>query len=178
MDKSINKRYEIEKDWITDAGMRAIVIITLYDDGNRRHRCGYVGVTKDHPAYKVGYSDPLLEYISQEQVDNTTIGEKSSILILTATCNSEDEFNKVRRSLDILIDCHGGLTYSSSIENGSYPVESDLWWFGFDCAHYLDTPITPSKYDLEYDRIEGTAKTLNFCIKQCESIAKQLKEIK
>ena len=36
------------------------------------------------------------------------------------------------------ISCHGGLTYSSSTENSIYPVNSNLWWFGFDCIHYYD----------------------------------------
>ena len=36
-------------------------------------------------------------------------------------------------------DCHGGLTYSSEIENLNYPIKSDLWWFGFDCGHCDDT---------------------------------------
>lgn len=34
------------------------------------------------------------------------------------------------------IDVHGGLTYAG---NGNYPVESDLWWIGFDCAHIGDS---------------------------------------
>ena len=35
-------------------------------------------------------------------------------------------------------DCHGGLTFSSRSIGEKYPIESDLWWFGFDCAHYGD----------------------------------------
>ena len=35
-------------------------------------------------------------------------------------------------------DCHGGLTFSSRSMGEKYPIESDLWWFGFDCAHYGD----------------------------------------
>lgn len=36
--------------------------------------------------------------------------------------------------------CHGGLTYSGGGENSSYPISSDLWWFGFDCSHCEDEP--------------------------------------
>ncbi len=25
-------------------------------------------------------------------------------------------------------------------ENSSYPISSDLWWFGFDCSHCEDEP--------------------------------------
>ena len=45
-------------------------------------------------------------------------------------------------------DCHGGITYSSSEENSDYPVESDLWWFGFDCAHLGDG----KDLDLAYEK--------------------------
>lgn len=31
---------------------------------------------------------------------------------------------------------HGGLTYAGI--SSDYPVESNLWWLGFDCAHYGD----------------------------------------
>jgi hypothetical protein len=36
---------------------------------------------------------------------------------------------------EIDIDVHGGLTYAG---DDNYPVESDLWWIGFDCAHSGD----------------------------------------
>ena len=45
---------------------------------------------------------------------------------------------------EIDFDCHGGLTYSGGGSNSEYPIESDLWWFGFDCAHYMDS----SDYEL------------------------------
>ncbi|MCM1500769.1 MAG: hypothetical protein NC124_20110, partial [Clostridium sp.] len=35
-------------------------------------------------------------------------------------------------------DVHGGITYSGGGKNSKYPVESDLYWFGFDCGHYYD----------------------------------------
>ena len=35
-------------------------------------------------------------------------------------------------------DCHGGITFSSRNVDEKYPIDSDLWWFGFDCAHYRD----------------------------------------
>ena len=38
------------------------------------------------------------------------------------------------------IDVHGGLTYSN--KNAGYPDpdnKDNIWWFGFDCAHYNDT---------------------------------------
>lgn len=42
----------------------------------------------------------------------------------------DDVYNKIDA------DVHGGLTYAGG--SSDYPVESDLWWIGFDCAHYMD----------------------------------------
>ena len=55
------------------------------------HRCGYVGIPKDHELYGKHYNN-------------------------------------------ILLDCHGGLTYSGD----GYPLDDDLWYIGFDCAHWGD----------------------------------------
>ena len=53
------------------------------------------------------------------------------------------------------IDVHGGITYNNIYNGKGYCI-------GFDCAHYQDT-------------IED--QTLEYCINECESLAKQLKEI-
>ena len=50
---------------------------------------------------------------------------------------------------------HGGITYNDFYDGKNYCI-------GFDCAHYQDT---------------FEAQTLEYCIQQCESLAKQLKEI-
>ena len=39
-----------------------------------------------------------------------------------------------------VLPCHGGLSYSSKNFKSNYPIESDLWWFGFDCMHFEDDP--------------------------------------
>jgi len=46
----MERGYIIEKDWITNNGLRAVVLILL-ENGRRLHRCGYVGVPEDHPLY-------------------------------------------------------------------------------------------------------------------------------
>lgn len=159
----------IEKDWITQAGYRAVVLIVCDESGCKIHRCGYVGVSQGHSLYGRGYGDPLPE-ITQEQVDSVELGDKSPILIFTATVNSDSE-SKMRRSLDILIECHGGLTYAAGSE--TYPVSSDLWWFGFDCAHYNDQPI---EHGFRWLHHEGQVRDLPFVEAECESIARQIKE--
>lgn len=43
--------FNVEKDWTTEAGLRAVVIMT-----DRGHRCGYVAIPKEHRLYGVDYS--------------------------------------------------------------------------------------------------------------------------
>ena len=46
-----------------------------------------------------------------------------------------------------------------------YIVESDLWWFGFDCAHYGDG----KDLDLAYELFPEFRQSIS-AIKQCESM--------
>jgi len=43
--------FEIERDWTTSAGLRAIVVI-----GGLGFRCGYVGIPPGHPLHGVDYA--------------------------------------------------------------------------------------------------------------------------
>ena len=71
-----------------------------------------------------------------------------------------------------VIDVHGGLTYAG---DGDCPVPSKLWWFGYDCGHYGDAP-EPGSLMARYT-LSGVHRTLDFCIEQCESLARQLAEV-
>lgn len=80
-------------------------------------------------------------------------------------------YNKECGEIDI--DVHGGLTYSNETT------------FGFDCAHFgdaKDESIMSEKYKKLYADFpplfnEGTVKTLEFCIAECEHMAKQFKDV-
>jgi hypothetical protein len=154
--------YIVEKDWTTQAGLRAVVVV-------HRHRCGYVEVLANHPGFGKTY-DEQLDCITQEQAASVCIGQKSSILLLTASCSADNE-NAIRRSLDIIIDVHGGLTYAGAGIDSDYPVPSKGWWFGFDCAHYGDAPVEDPE---GWYRGKGIIRSLEFCEAQCESMAEQL----
>ena len=86
------------------------------------------------------------------------------------------------------INVHGGLTYAGC--NDSYPAPSDgLWWLGYDCAHWGDVR-DPSLMTPDYKELHdkglftsalddyGVVRSLDYCIEQCESLAKQLKDLK
>ena len=159
--------FEIERDWTTQAGLRAVVVINK--SGERRtHRCGYVGIPKTHPLFGVSYHAQA-DCLSAEMVENQTVGKKSPILALTAMCGADTE-NSIRRSPDVAFDVHGGLTYSG--ESGEYPAKAeDLWWYGFDCRHYGDGEIEPDPY---YAFHEGPVRDLDYVSAECESLAQQL----
>lgn len=106
----------LEKDWVTAAGLRAVVI--RQRGGLMYHRCGYVGAAR-------------------EWLYGGEIGEWGW------------------DSLSV----HGGVTYSDGGPGSTHPVTSDLWWLGFDTAHGYETPAQT---------------TLEFCVRECESLATQL----
>ena len=141
------KRFVVESDFIHKE-LRCVVVFTRMG-----HRCGYVGVPKEHILYGKSYSDIL-----------------------------ED------------LDVHGGITYSEG--NNNYPVITNdkLWWFGFDLAHYMDgkdldlalkyelldesTYLKLKEIENMYPISETTVKSLDYCINECKSLAKQLSEVK
>ena len=149
-------RYTIEKDWTTVAGFRAVVLM-----GSLGHRCGYVGVPPGHPLHGIEYSSPCAAL--QEVSDEEGIGQRGIIPLVIAACNPDRML-----APDVVFDVHGGITYSGE---GDYPVPSDLWWFGFDCAHHGDAPDLGSR---RYGDCGGVHRSLEYCEQQCESLAEQL----
>ena len=142
--------------------------------GERLHRCGYVGVDKSHPLFGVMY-DQQTDKITREMVDRMTIGKRGAMIAITANVRADDD-QSLRRSPDILLDVHGGITFSSGNKsfNQYYPVKSDLWWFGFDCGHCDDGIIEPSKIDIEWNLYKGEVRSLEYVEAECESLASQL----
>lgn len=85
--------------------------------------------------------------------------------------------------------CHGGLTYAGGGVNSSYPISSDLWWFGFDCTHWGDADDWNSTFKAfseqservaEYKAIRslcplgGKIRTTEYVENECKSLAEQL----
>lgn len=116
--------------------------------------CGYVGVPPSHPFYGKQYGHDAVEEIS----------------------------------------VHGGLTFSDSCakdekEHGVCHIPDpgepeDIWWFGFDCAHFMDyvpgvhanrelRRIKPSYAEYEYDSYRNVAYVQG----EVASLAKQLKDV-
>jgi len=163
----------IEKDWVSN-DLRCVVIAAPMG-----HRCGYVGVDEKHILFKCEYDSVVpKELIGKwESVKKGDTGKRGIVDILC--CDMENP------RVGILFDVHGGITYSGGGDKSSYPVDSDLWWFGYDCAHLGDGKDF-SIMDERYKEFEeqypipsnrGPIRTLDYCITECESLAKQLSEV-
>ena len=165
--------YDVEQVWTTAAGFRAAVVM-----GARGHRCGYVGLPAGHPLHGVNYNDSV-PGLNKAALDGPG-GKRGIIPVLLADTDNP--------SLDVLIDVHGSLTYSREGSKG-YPVASrGLWWFGFDCSHYNDLPspewlaTAPPLMQRLYDEMgciapERVHRSLEYCVRECESLAQQLATI-
>lgn len=165
--------YIVEREF-EHAGYKCVVTF-----GDMGHRCGYVGIPKEHPLYGKNYSDYL--DIKKEDIEGR---EVSGIIPLFCACLDKDE----RVKIDVYFQCHGGITYSGGGEQSEYPIASDLWRFGFDCAHAGDgkdfyTLMEKFPQNQDYIRqmmryqIRGeTVRSLEYVADECKNLAEQLKE--
>lgn len=80
-------------------------------------------------------------------------------------------------------DVHGGLTYADRCNEHlcHIPQEgmpSDVWWLGFDTAHFMDMDIVPGM--LQFDEVRsllpGTYKDLAYVTVETQRLAEQLAE--
>ena len=158
------EKYLVEKDWIY-RDLRCVVIMT-----SMGHRCGYVGLSKTHFLYGVEYNEEIK--ISEEAKENFKKSDIGKRGILSIFC-----FDGETITPGVFFNVHGGITYAAG--SGDYPVKSDLWWFGFDCAHAGDAKDLSilsediKEIELKYP-LGGELRTLEYCIYECESLADQL----
>lgn len=146
--------YKILKQWITKAGYIAVVIQAsmgyIKDTRLKGHNNGYIGIPNTHPLYGKSYSEHC--HCFNAKGIKGTIKEKE---IAAAMCWDGNE-----KSMDMMFDVHGGITYTGN--DSEYPIKSNLHWIGFDCSHLGDNLINCN---------------LDFCIKECERLAEQIKEV-
>jgi hypothetical protein len=164
----------IESDFMYK-GYRCVT--TFMDNG---YRCGYVGLEKTHPLYGKDMSDAIK--VKFADIFDQSFGKRSPILMLKFMAIEPDE----PISLDFYFDVHGGITYADG--NGNHPVESDLWWLGFDCGHAGDArdietlkilwPDTErTQYlmnDLTFE--DDVVRTKEYVQEECKSLVDQIIE--
>ena len=122
--------------------------------------------------------------INKSELDDEPIGKRGIIPLLMA---SWDEDERVR--MDAYFNVHGGLTYSG--DRADYPVESNLWWLGFDCAHcydrydwdtaeryWGDNPQIQRRINLLADLgSSGEIRTQEYVENECRSLVDQIIEL-
>lgn len=163
--------YIVESDFEHE-GCRCVVI------GQRAgHRCGYVGINKTNLLYKSDYGKKN-KFLKMSDLEDESIGKRGLIPLLRMSVDEDKECV----SPDCYFNVHGGITYDGGGENSKYPVESNLWWFGFDCAHWGDSNDINLMDDAHkkiyendlYFRNNGAIRTKEYCIDECKSFAEQL----
>jgi hypothetical protein len=172
-----NDRYIVEREF-EHAGYKCVVVFTRMG-----HRCGYVGIPKEHPLYEKGYDEHL-------EIKKSDLGDREvkGVFPLLLACLDKDE----RIRIDAYFQCHGGITFADGGENSNYPIESDLWWFGFDCGHAgdkADLSYAIEKFPKQAEQlkmqkqindmypIEGDIiRTEEYVAEECKKLAEQLKE--
>lgn len=154
--------FTIEKDWITNAGYQAVVI--MYE-GNH---CGYVGLPTTHPLHGKKYSE-VCEHLAFPS--NEPFSKRGILSVICAQGEAR---------IDAVFDVHGSITYSNS---GDFPIkDSKLWWFGFDCNHYFDakSPEWLAEQQRTLPQLslrsvaDGVFRDLDYCVAECESLAQQM----
>lgn len=119
------------------------------------HLCGYVAVRRSHPAYGLDYYQ----------------------------WSETDDLSPTQRALND-VTVHGGLTYADACDGDPVrgichipaPGDSDdVWWFGFDCAHYMDRQPGHVDYAHLLPRDGGEVyRTVDYVRSECISLAAQL----
>lgn len=108
------------------------------------YRCGYVGIPEGHPLYGKKEDVKLNMTIREMAEKETEVNKRNSVSTLLLEMADEDELVE----LGAYFNVHGGITYCSGGHDSKHPIESDLWWFGFDCGHCCDAPDIEKMEDL------------------------------
>ena len=154
--------FDVEKQWVTDAGYKAVCIL-IHD----MHRCGYVGIPKDHPLYGKDYGDNcecLIEPMKKLMNSDEPI-DKRGVIPLVCAAGSD------KVCMDIFFDVHGSITYCGGLDD--YPIKNPdkLWFVGFDCGHSGDGSLSSHAF------FGGDIRSMEYVVQECESLARQLFDV-
>lgn len=175
----VTMKYYVVEEQFKHLGLDCVVVMQ-----SAGHRCGYVGLQRDHPLYGKDYTNYL--DITKDEIADKEI--RGTFALLGAILDKDK-----RVKIEAYFDVHGGITYADGGRGSTYPIESDRWWFGFDCAHFDDAPdfdsarklFAGNKDDLQQlDNFEKASsmfpshscsvRSLDYVCKECISLAEQL----
>lgn len=167
--------HTIERDWITEAGLRAICTVILHHGTEvPSHRCGYICLPAGHPLHGKDSTDKCDSLGAMlERLKSTPMAEIEhlhSFPRMLAMLGGPAEPRP-----DFVFSVHGGITYSSSKAGDDYPLKTDDgWWYGFDCNHCDDGYIKPNPWFSSLLNERGVPRTHEYVVAECESLASQL----
>jgi hypothetical protein len=90
---------------------------------------------------------------------------------------------------NVAVNCHGGLTFANKCSPSENPARGichvaedaandNVWWLGFDCAHYLDiSPAYESHGGSGFLFSEGSYKDFDYVRQEVEYLARQLRDM-
>jgi len=142
--------YKVEKEWITKSGLKAVVLLV---HPSMPHRCGYVGIPKEHKFYGIDYSNIESDIYVHGGLTYSNNDEaypiKSDLWWLGFDAAHAGDTNDWEAG-KILIETKKEQEQVDSIKSviGRYPTPGDI------------------------------IKTLDYMVKECEDLANQLKENK
>lgn len=162
--------------------------------------CGYVGVPEGHPAYGLSYDGtPDKDHRAYSAATRAKMraafkgkkGAESHEAVREALLDFPEPPLVVAGAGERIaeIDIHGGLTYSGGCSGNICHVVAEgepdtVWWFGFDCAHFMDLcpkmemrrrqlnlPMAAAR---EAGLQEDVYRDVAYVTAECASLAKQL----
>jgi hypothetical protein len=130
-------------------GLRCRAVLVGFETYPDEWWCGYVAVLPGHPLHGKSYS----ERVPVKDRSGIRVDMNTAPIATFLEATSEDDG---KCSLDVLIQVHGGLTFSERMDDWGI---TDAWWLGFDCHHWNDSSA-----------VQDEAYT----VRQCTSLAAQL----
>jgi len=133
--------------WVTPSGLVGVANRNLMGAW-----CGYVGVPRDHGLYDIDYGQcPVAAaggecrtVIENAKEDLSQLPDVVSKAVTYLKQKATREYDHCRHAPEVSLaeTGHRGLTFSGEIwlrdELSSIELPTDMWWFGFDCAHAWD----------------------------------------
>ena len=166
----------IDEVWTdTETGFLCLIRKTEYGS-----LCGYVGIDRSHSWAGKEYGDCLSaepKPRGEKESDREPMFPDAPLkmpermiehLAKKLVCG-EDHCG---HTVESIIQVHGGVTFAGEWEKFGC---SDIWWFGFDCAHAWDLVPGLIKYGFMADQ---TYRDEDYVTREIESMAKQIAKFK
>jgi hypothetical protein len=128
--------------------------------------CGYVGISKEHPLYGLGYDDVSDVLVAMlEAMKNKPVPKEPSFSLLISILGGE-----IHPTPANVIQVHGGITYAG--DGKDLFNNPDIWFFGFDCSHAGD--YAPNMPVLSAIVSGNIYRDIDYATAEAEKMADQL----